>query len=1019
MTVPDRPAVSDVAALPPVVVVVVARDPGDWFEQCLRSVGAQTYANLSVLVVDAASATSLAPRVAVVLPDAHERRREVDDGFGAACNEVLDTVQGAAFYLFCHDDVRLEPDVVQVMVEEAFRANAGVVGPKLVQWDDPKRLAAMAVGVDKFGAAAPTVDAGELDQSQHDANRDAFAVSSAAVLVRADLFAALGGFDTGIAYDGDDVDLCWRARVAGASVVVATGARVEHLVSTVERGAGGRDRRLRTRHQLRILLTAYGPAHLARVLPQALALAVVQVVHALVTGRLSRAGDIIGAWWWNLRRIGDVRDRRRRLAAVRTVPDAEVRSLQTRGSVEAALWLRRRLDASQDRIPTSLGRSSATWSVVAWAFVLLVMVVGSRRLLTDRLPAVGDFAAFPDGVDAMLAGWLDGYRQIGVGVRAPGPPALGLFAAVTTVLSGHAAAARTLLVLAALPVGALGAWRLATPIGSRRARIAALTVFSANPLMYNALAQGRWGAMVLVGLCPWMLLHLARASGVEPYDTPERPLLHHVLGLGLVLAVAGLWAPVAPLVVAAVAVSVVLGGILVGQVAGAGRILVTSVAASGVAVVLLAPWSLSLAGAPADVLLGASLGDAPDLSAGELLRFQTGPVGASGIGWALLVGSTLALLIGRSWRLAWSARAWVTAMVSWGGVIAVDQGWLPSSLAVPVPEVALAPAVAALSLAAAMGVAAFEADLSDYHFGWRQFVSFVAAGAVCVAVLPVLASAAGGRWDTPRRDVGETLAFGEQEAADGGFRVLWIGDPDVVPVAGWTLPSTGLERPGQRLVAATSDGGAPTIEDLWLAEPGAGTTQILDAIASAADGGTNRLGSLLAPMGVRYLVVPDRLGPGDEGVPRGSSVALVDLLTRQLDLSLVPTGGGLRLFRNAAWTPVRSQEADGVVGVLGGQQPEPVRGPVLEGTVRVAQQNDGGWSLDVDGVAAPRRADGDGAMAFDVAEGGDAVLSYDAPIGRRAAAAGPVLAWVLVLVLLLRNRAAGGAEEPTAKGDDT
>jgi hypothetical protein len=271
----------------------------------------------------------------------------------------------------------------------------------------------------------------------------------------------------------------------------------------------------------------------------------------------------------------------------------------------------------------------------------------------------------------------------------------------------------------------------------------------------------------------------------------------------------------------------------------------------------------------------------------------------------------------------------------------------------------------------------------------------------------------------PRRDVGETLAFGEQEAADGGFRVLWIGDPDVVPVAGWTLPSTGLERPGQRLVAATSDGGAPTIEDLWLAEPGAGTTQILDAIASAADGGTNRLGSLLAPMGVRYLVVPDRLGPGDEGVPRGSSVALVDLLTRQLDLSLVPTGGGLRLFRNAAWTPVRSQEADGVVGVLGGQQPEPVRGPVLDGTVRVAQQNDGGWSLDVDGVAAPRRADGDGAMAFDVAEGGDAVLSYDAPIGRRAAAAGPVLAWVLVLVLLLRNRAAGGAEEPTAKGDDT
>lgn len=1018
MTVPDRPAVSDVAALPPVVVVVVARDPGDWFEQCLRSIGGQTYANLSVLVVDAASATSLAPRVAVVLPDAHERRLETNPGFGAACNEVLGTVQGAAFYLFCHDDVRLEPDAVQVMVEEAFRANAGVVGPKLVQWDDPKRLAAMAVGVDKFGAAAATVEAGELDQSQHDANRDAFAVGSAAVLVRADLFAALGGFDSGIEQHGEDVDLCWRARVAGASVVVATGSRVAHLASAAETGPSDRERRFHARHRLRTVLTAYGPAHLARVLPQAVALSVVQVVHALLTGRLDRAGDIIGAWWWNLRRVSDIRERRRQVSAVRTTPDAEVRSLQSRGSVDVASWLRRRLDASEDRIPSGLGRFSATWSVVAWVFVLAVLLVGSRRLVSDRLPAVGDFAAFPDGVGAMVAGWLDGYRQIGVGVRAPGPPALGLFAAVTAALSGHAAMARTVLVLAALPVGALGAWRLATPIGSRRARIAALVVFSANPLMYNALAQGRWGAMVLIALCPWMLLHLARASGVEPYDKPERPLLHHVLGLGLVLGVAGLWAPVAPLVVAAVAVSVVVGGLLVGQVAGAGRMLVTSVAASGVAIVLLAPWSLSLAGAPADVLLGASLGDAPDLSAGELLRFQTGPVGASGIGWALLVGSTLALLIGRSWRLAWSARAWSAAMAAWGGVIAVDQGWLPASLSVPVPEVALAPAVAALSLAAAMGVAAFEADLSDYHFGWRQFVSFVAAGAVCVAVLPVLASAAGGRWDMPRRDVGETLAFGEQEAADGGFRVLWIGDPDVVPLAGWALPATGLERPGQRLVAATSDGGAPTVEDLWLAEPDAGMTQILGSVVSAADGGTNRLGGLLAPMGVRYLVVPERLGPGDEGVPRGSSAALVDLLTRQLDLSLVPTGGGLRLFRNAAWTPVRSQDVDGVAGVLGGRQSEPVRGVVGEGTVRVAQQDDEGWSLEIDGVAAPRQTDGDWAMAFDVAEGGDAVLSYDAPIGRRAVAAAPVLAWVLVLVLLLRNRSTGdGGERDANRGD--
>jgi hypothetical protein len=38
--------------------------------------------------------------------------------------------------------------------------------------------------------------------------------------VRADLFSALGGFDAGIDYLGEDLDLCWRAHLAGARVLI-------------------------------------------------------------------------------------------------------------------------------------------------------------------------------------------------------------------------------------------------------------------------------------------------------------------------------------------------------------------------------------------------------------------------------------------------------------------------------------------------------------------------------------------------------------------------------------------------------------------------------------------------------------------------------------------------------------------------------------------------------------------------------------------------------------------------------
>ena len=55
------------------------------------------------------------------------------------CSHV---VEGASHFVFCHDDVAPAPDAIRLMVEEAFRSNAGVVAPKLVDWDDAERLLA-------------------------------------------------------------------------------------------------------------------------------------------------------------------------------------------------------------------------------------------------------------------------------------------------------------------------------------------------------------------------------------------------------------------------------------------------------------------------------------------------------------------------------------------------------------------------------------------------------------------------------------------------------------------------------------------------------------------------------------------------------------------------------------------------------------------------------------------------------------------------------------------------------------
>ena len=163
-----------------------------------------------------------------VLPDAFVRHLPGRAGYGATSNEVLEMVEGAAFFLLCHDDVALDHDAVGRLVEEAFRSNAGVVSPKFVNWDDPRILLHVGMSCDKTGAVVDRILEGEVDHGQHDAVRDVFVAPSGCILVRADLFRELKGFDPGIVAMGEDLDLSWRCQVAGSRVVVAPDARVRH-----------------------------------------------------------------------------------------------------------------------------------------------------------------------------------------------------------------------------------------------------------------------------------------------------------------------------------------------------------------------------------------------------------------------------------------------------------------------------------------------------------------------------------------------------------------------------------------------------------------------------------------------------------------------------------------------------------------------------------------------------------------------------------------------------------------------
>src|SRR5271154_2976285 len=140
------------ARVPAVVAVVVTTGRGPWLDEPLASLASQSYEELSVLVLVTDDEFDPTVRVGRLLPEAFVRVLPGKPGYGAASNEALGMVEGAAFFLLCHDDIALDPDVVHNLVEESFRSNAGVVSPKDVHWDDPSVLLHVGENCDKTGA---------------------------------------------------------------------------------------------------------------------------------------------------------------------------------------------------------------------------------------------------------------------------------------------------------------------------------------------------------------------------------------------------------------------------------------------------------------------------------------------------------------------------------------------------------------------------------------------------------------------------------------------------------------------------------------------------------------------------------------------------------------------------------------------------------------------------------------------------------------------------------------------------
>lgn len=1018
------------------VAVVVVHDPGPWFDEVIDAWSEQDYPNLRYLLLVPSTATTTAAEISEQIAGRLRGAfvRDIDDGvgYGRTANAVMRLVEGdRGLFLLCHDDVAPMPDAVSHLVEEVYRSNAGIVGPKLVDWDDPGVLQTVGLGVDRFGEVDEIVEAGEVDQEQHDAVRDVFALSSACLLVRADLFRELGGFDDAVEFYGEEIDLCWRAHFSGARVVVVPDARARHRGRLVERRPDLNHELVRARSRMRTLATLTGRS---RVVPRSIQLVLLTIAElgvGLFAGRLGEAWASLRAMVGLVPRTPSLLARRRSIAPLRRVPEREVAGLQVRGSARLTSYLRSkssragasRADVIRDGFEQ--WRGSSTTTIVAWFAVLALIVVGSRTFINRGVPLVGEFLPLPTSSAELWAQYRSSWNPSGLGSNTAVPTGWLLLIGVDIVTFSHNGLALLLGVVGMLVFGALGIWRLSSVFASNRPRIAALVTYAAVPLVPGAIGAGRWSALACYGTLPWLLHVVRRAAGIEvnpavrfqqsELDDEVDP--HAVLSgrervrrLALAAVWTGLVAAAVPVIVplvAGCAVVLALAPMFVrGRVRTVGGTLLAGAAAAGGAWLLNLPWSTTWTWSQ---FVGPELAGPRGFGLRALASFDVGAGRFSALAVVLVLPLVAGVALARGTRLTWAVRSAGLALTFGALAVLDDLGSMPFRL--PEPAVALVPVAIGMALGAASAVAAFDDDVRGRRFGWRQPMGVLANLAIAVAVLPGVVSAVDGRWGAPSSALPTVLTNQLPGNADGDYRVLYVGDPRVVPVPAHEY------APG--IAWAIVDDGALAVTDRWAVPARPADERIDEVLGLIASGETLRAGRLLAPWGIRFVVLPIEDGAvstADDQIapPAGLDTAI----EAQLDLAERFNPPSLRIFENTDWMPTQAQLDPSLVAAssvddpnalaavdlavatplfVGADHLHPATGDVAAGAVSVAVPAGSGWSLNVGGSSVESRSGFGGVTVFDVATPGTATLRHESS-ARTPLLVLQALLWIAALV---------------------
>lgn len=198
--------------------------------RCLSALLRQTFKDFAIIVVDNGSTDGSVAWLCEQAPFVRVIANTTNKGFAAAVNQGI-RASDSEYIATLNNDTEPEPSWLEALVAAAESDDrVGMCASKMLFADWPNLINSAGICLDPVGFAWDC-RGGQLDQPFGEKLTEVFGPCGGAALYRRAMLNEIGLFDEDFFAYLEDVDLAWRARLAGWRALYVPWARVYHLHS--------------------------------------------------------------------------------------------------------------------------------------------------------------------------------------------------------------------------------------------------------------------------------------------------------------------------------------------------------------------------------------------------------------------------------------------------------------------------------------------------------------------------------------------------------------------------------------------------------------------------------------------------------------------------------------------------------------------------------------------------------------------------------------------------------------------